>query len=62
MLWKPNLIFVTSVTLNIKVTVPKSTHPKEARGEIYVPSFELIDVKSFEISHGNWSLWTDKQP
>ena len=53
MLRKPNLTFVTSVTLKIKVTTPKWIGFLRSLWESYILGFNLIAVKLFEVSRGN---------
>ncbi len=53
MLRKPNLTFVTSVTLKIKVTTPKQKAFLRGRWGSYIPGFNLIAVVLFELSRGN---------
>ena len=58
MLWKPNLTFVISVTLKIKVMTTQVGFLRGLWGS-YILSFNLIAVKLFELSHGNGCLEMD---
>ena len=63
MLRKLNLTFVTSVTLEIKVTTPLQIGFFEALRENYKPDMKLIAVNLFDLSRGNRCVFgqTDKQ-
>ncbi len=50
---KRNFIFLTSMTLKIKVTTPKSTGFLKGLRKTYRPGRKLIAVKLFELSRGN---------
>ena len=56
MLQKPNLIFVTSVTMKIKVTTPKQIGFLGGLWGNYVPGFNLTAVIVFELLCGNECL------
>ena len=53
MLQKLNLTFVTTVTLKIKVMIPKQSYFLRTLWGLYMPCFNLIAVKLFELWHGN---------
>ena len=53
MLRKPNLTFVTSATLKIKVTTPKQIRFLGGLWGRHIPCFKLIAVKLFELLRGN---------
>ena len=56
MLQKLNLIFVTSVTLKIKVTTPKMNRlPPGPVGKLYT-MFQFDSCKTFELSRGDGVL------
>ena len=61
MLQKPNLSFVTSVTLKIKVMTPNKKASSGACGYDIYTKYHFDSCKLFELLHGNKCLWTDRQ-
>ena len=53
MLQKPNLSFVTSVTLKVKVMTSKRRGSLRGLWGSYIPSINLIAVKLLELSFAN---------
>ena len=61
MLPKPNFTSVTFVTLIIKVMGPKQIGFFRGLWGSHILSFNMIDVKVFQVLHGKKCIWTDRQ-